>query len=371
MRRILALILAVAIVLCAFASCASSKPADTEKKNENKNENVDKKPEENNSDEVEETITTENYTRIGNKITFGTYPQTLVTDKDLENALSAKAGDVPTADDAKAWKSYGYYVSGSVSDYMWYIDVENEGEKYRGVYFDSYRPYSTDITSSPTNTNQRENSYSKNTVYWFKYEPISWSILREDAQNDTALIICDMIIDSQAYQNTYLYDSNTYEYYNVLPEVPEKTFANNYAYSTVRKWLNETFYNTAFSDLQKEIIITTTVDNSASTTSSTENNYVCENTEDKIFLLSYADISNGGYGLNSDNCQKKNTDYAKAQGSCTYLGGSYDGNGWWWLRSPNDYLSYSARVVYSDGKIYRESVEYVNRGIVPVLQIQF
>lgn len=59
-----------------------------------------------------------------------------------------------------------------------------------------------------------------------------------------------MILDSQEYYITH----------NRVRNIGRKTvYPNNYAESTVRKWLNETFYNTAFSELQKQIILTTTV----------------------------------------------------------------------------------------------------------------
>ena len=58
---------------------------------------------------------------------------------------------------------------------MWYIDLEYNGEKYRGVYFNSYRLNQTTITNvSPVSsyTYQDDAGYSLNTAYWFKYEPI-------------------------------------------------------------------------------------------------------------------------------------------------------------------------------------------------------
>ena len=51
--------------------------------------------------------------------------------------------------------------------------------------------------------------------------------------------------------------------YNNSPGVPDGIYANNWEYSFIRRWLNETFYNEVFNDLQKEIIQTTHLDNSA------------------------------------------------------------------------------------------------------------
>ncbi|MBE6533819.1 MAG: hypothetical protein E7678_02455, partial [Ruminococcaceae bacterium] len=242
--------------------------------------------------------------------------------------LNDKAAELPTSENSQAWTSYGYYIEGKVENFMWYIDIEQDGEKYRGVYFTSYRPCWTSDSSIAGNSNQDDFGYTVSTnektkLYWFKYEPISWMILSENTTDGTALLLCDMIIDSQAYQNEYEYDSKTSKYYNISDGVPSGIYANNYAYSTIRKWLNDNFYNTAFNALQKELIVTTTIDNSVATTDSFTNQYACENTHDKIFLFSYQDVINSNYRFSSDYSeydtarQKKTTDYAKAQGSYT------------------------------------------------------
>ena len=230
---------------------------------------------------------------------------------------------------------------------MWYIDVENGGERYRGVYFTSYRPYYCGNSSSTGNTYQDDNGYTTSNIYWFKYEPISWTILNEN--NGTALILCDMIIDSQQFD----YENGSYY--------------NDYAESTVRKWLNETFYNTAFDELQKEIILTTTVDNSVASTGYSSNSYACEDTEDKVFLLSYKELTT--YLTTNVSRTKRTTDYAQSQGAYT---STFLGNGYWWLRSPgsSDYFSYYARAVDYDGIILSNSVDITSYGVVPALQIQ-
>ena len=307
------------------------------------------------------------YTRDGKKITFGSYPQTKVTDSALTATLTNMAGTLPTSSNSQSWTSYGYYISGNVENFMWYIDIEQGGEKYRGVYFTSYRPYYTTYSSSESNSNQDNNGYSTSTVYWFKYEPISWTILSENTTDGTALILCDMIIDSQEY---YISTSSR--------TIDGKTvYANNYAESTIRKWLNETFYNTAFSELQKQIILTTTVDNSVASTGYSTNQYACENTQDKIFLLSAQEVTNTAYGFASSTStydtarQKKTTDYAQAQGAYTSTSTDYAGNGWWWLRSPRYYYSYYARGVGGDGSVdYSDYVYDSSNGVVPALQIR-
>ena len=324
------------------------------------------------SDKVSDTDSEEDdeYKDTRKKITFGSYPQSEVTDATLKATLTSKAGTLPTKANAQKWTSYKYYhkykegdVDKAERDFMWYIDVEEGGEKYRGVYFTSYRPNYTSNSSSASNSYQDNNGYNIGNVYWFKYEPISWTVLDENTSEKTAFILCDMIIDSQEY---YLTDSGTR---NIGGET---VYPNDYAQSTIRKWLNETFYNTAFNQLQRAIILTTSVDNGASTTGSTNNSYACEDTQDKIFLLSYEEATNSSYGLNSTvERRKKTTDYAKSQGVYIYsTGGSYAENGDWWLRSP--YSSYNNRVRYLeyDGYLNYYYVDRVAAGVVPALKIK-
>lgn len=299
-------------------------------------------------------------------IKFGSYPQSAVTDNTLKNTLTRKAGILPTDLDNQAWTSYGYYVDGIKSNYMWYIDISEGDTKYRGVYFTEYRPHNTNNTHYSSHfTHQEDNEYFVSAVYWFKYEPISWTVLTES--NGKAFLLCDMIIDSQAYQNMYEYKNE--EHYILGTNY----YTNNYAESTIRKWLNEVFYNTAFNDLQKTIIETTEVDNSAYSTGRNSNPYACENTNDKIFLPSYQEITNKAYGFSSFlERERKTTDYSLSQGAYTSSGDSYDGNGVWWLRSPDSHGSNYTRSVSKGGNISNryDHADVTSNGIVPALWIR-
>jgi len=336
-----------------------------------------------------------NVSTTGSYILFGSYPQSKVTDSSLCNTLPTVAnstGTLPTASNANGWTDYGYYISGSVTSYMWYIDATYNGEKYRGVYFTSYRPYYTSYSSSTGNTNQDDNGYSTSTVYWFKYEPIKWRILTES--NGTAMLLAEMIIDSQEYYNkassgttrsrTAVANYNDAYYAGNGTTVSGSVYDNNYQYSNVRKWLNETFYATAFSDLQKALIATTTVNNSAATTTDANGNitqatsYACSNTNDKVFLLSEKEVTTTSYGFasystNDTARQKKTTAYAQCQGAYTYstTGYTYTGCGWWWLRSPYSDYSYLARRVDCGGYASVSSSVYsASEGVVSALNIR-
>ena len=303
------------------------------------------------------------YSKKGNYVYFGSYPQTKVSDKTLLNTLNAKAGELPTEENSYLWSSYGYYINGSVKDYMWYIDEEVDGSKYRGVYFTSYRPYHCSQGSDKNYSSQKRNGYFESTAYWFKYEVVRWRVLTEIGNR--AFLMCNIAIDAQQYYN----DNNT-------RSIDDKTvYANNYAESHIRKWLNETFYNTAFNDLQKAIIGMTSVDNSARSANPFDNatqwnkgknEYACENTLDKIFLLSEYEVTNPTYGFTGSALMS--SDYAKSQGC--YQERDYNGSCRWWLRSPYyDNYNYARRVGYDGRSINIESVGYTGNGIVPAMWI--
>lgn len=247
----------------------------------------------------------------GDIIEFGSYPQSKVTDSELIAELEAQELN---------WISYNYYngdgnygsmVSG---DWMKYADVEYNGEKYRCVNFSQYRPYYTFYASNTSNSWQSRSGYKVNNNYWFKYEPIQWTLL--DKEN--GLVFCKSIIDSQAFNNLYYPDNGTI---NNSSENP--ILANDYTQSTVRQWLNNDFYKTAFSEHEMWSIKTTEIDNTAAPNFSQYNK---ESTNDKIFLLSYYDMINPDYGFSTNSYKDKTrdtkpTDYAKSQGVYVYANG--------------------------------------------------
>lgn len=249
--------------------------------------------------------------KVGDIVEFGSYPQSRVTNSSLVSALNKVS---------KNWVSYGYYsgtgACGTMAqgDWMKYADFTYNGTKYRAVTFSQYRPSSTE--GSPDYYSQQQNNgYTPNKIYYFKYEPLKWRVLDPSA----GLVLCESIIDSQAYSNTvYCYGRDPYDEYNAYWNDAEHThYANDYATSSIRAWLNDDFYNTAFSSSQKASILTSELDNRAYSTSYSE--YDSETTYDKVFLLSDSEMQNTAYGFpaNSDPSsarRAKGTDYAKCQG---------------------------------------------------------
>ena len=140
------------------------------------------------------------------------------------------------------------------------------------------------------------------------------------------------------------------------------------------------FLQTAFTNSAQSLIADTVVDNSAASTfpasnASGTNDYVCDNTSDKIFLLSEKEATTNDYGFAEyDQYGKENsrirvtTDYAKA--NYAYQSSTAGYGGWWWLRSPYDDDCYYARYISYDG--YANNNDYVYfryGGVVPALSI--
>ena len=198
----------------------------------------------------------------------------------------------------------------------------------------------------------------KGNTYYFKVEPIKWKIL--SVNGIEYQLMTDLIIDCQQFNSS----SST-------RTIDGKTvYANNYEYSDIRKWLNDDFYNKAFTKVLESYINTTFVDNSLASTKDSSNPYTCNDTYDKVYLLSTKDITNSGYGfINDKSRQKQLTDYAKAMGCDMYTGAAYYNNGWFWLRSPFSYFDNNACYVCGDGHIFSTLVNSSDVGVSAAITI--
>lgn len=246
---------------------------------------------------------------------------------------------------------FGEYPQSLKADSVTVTDAQDS----RGYFLGDDGCYYAKVTADPNSFGYKFSNatlITDGTVYYFKVEPIRWRILTEDGEN--AFILCDSIVDNRRY------DKND----------------NDYKESEIRNWLNETFYTTAFDSLQRELILITTVDNSVASTGYVSNPYVCEDTEDKIFLLSYAETLNSFYGFVGNasvgDAERRllTSDYTRAKGAwMSTESGSY-GIGLWDLRSPGNNYSDSVRYVTSDGEVSNSYGFADTSGIVPALWIR-
>ena len=250
-----------------------------------------------------------------------------------------------------------------------------------------------------------------NSTDYFKVEPIKWRVLTKNYNNtNKALLLAEKILTANGpfYEN--IYNNRNIENKTIYP--------NNYEHSQVRAYLNgleyqfapfdeeayknktnvsthtvsthkdKGFLQTAFTTEAQAKIEITTVDNSAdSTTDSTSETekaekYACNNTNDKIFLLSEKEVTTADYGFDKYNMSgtgnsriKVATDFA----FYFYKDWKKSGELFWWLRSPRYYSGEYACVVQDNGLadyvvtvIYTcDNVDEAYIGLVPALSILY
>ncbi len=153
-------------------------------------------------------------------------------------------------------------------------------------------------------------------------EYIEWRVLAKE--DNRILVISEYALDCQQYNTSYT----------------DVTWEN----CSLRKWMNDTFLNNAFSAEEQAQIQNTTV--------SADKNPKCSTnpgnaTTDKVFLLSITEVEK--YFTSDSARQCKPTKYAVANGA--YVN-SYNGNCWWWLRSPGGSQYYVTSVYYDGSVLY-------------------
>lgn len=201
------------------------------------------------------------------------------------------------------------------------------------IYFGEY-PQSAEVTDLLITTRVRQTSPDKNnnrTYNGKKYRiindkvyeilPIEWRVL--DVSSDGVLLISEKILENRQWNSSYT--------------------SITYAESTIREWLNTTFYNTAFTASERAKINSTRLKNDSGA-----------NTTDKVFLLSDDEVLNTKYFKNKSDRIAYLTAYAGS------------GSSWWWLRSQSGYSNYADYVIY-DGYVYNYYSVDSSEGIRPAL----
>ena len=175
----------------------------------------------------------------------------------------------------------------------------------------------------------------------YKGMPLRWKCCSET--QGKVILINENIVDSMPYNNNFV--------------------ECNWANSSIRSFLNNDFYEVAFSDEEKKMIIcviTHTEDNPKYGTPGGED------VSDRVFLLSINEVN---YYLKTDKeREKKPTDYAKRNGAyCNRK----NKNGYWWLRNTG-YHSTGACGVDDYGYVSRSGNGVIDNsnGIVPAIWIK-
>jgi uncharacterized repeat protein (TIGR02543 family) len=252
-------------------------------------------------------------TKNGYTVTYGLYPQTVVSSATTITALNSLSES----------ESNGWY-----------------------LYNDCY--YAKAVATNPWNGGadlSNGETIVVNKTYWFKCEPITWDIAK--TEGDNYYLTSSMVLDCKKY----------YSNLNNRTILGETIYPSNYEYSEIREWLNNDFYGAAFGS-RNDYIKTSTLDNSGD--GRCDPQYACSDTDDLVYL--------GTIDFYQDSCSYfcPPTDYAKVRGVFNLAdsaGGPFAG---FWTRTPS---SDTSPYVFEDSC---GAVEYANNeaeGIRPCIVI--
>ena len=189
--------------------------------------------------------------------------------------------------------------------------------------------------------------------HYFIYEPIKWRII--EINDDEMMLMSDRLLDC----------------------VPYNRVSENVSWqdSYLRQFLNDEFYDHAFSEKEKEAIITKQIENDPNRTYDT---YCGNTTSDKVFILSEEEVyldkkatEHGFYpytGVDDPAKRFRPTMYAMARGTWYSPVENYKGNGFWFMRT-NGYCGSSVTYICDMGYIYEHGTDVTcsDSGILPVI----
>lgn len=181
-------------------------------------------------------------------------------------------------------------------------------------------------------------------------KPIKWRVLQ--VNGDNALIMSDELVDFQSYTKS----------------INETCYPTSWTESHVRKWLNKTFYNTAFTSSEQKAIQVSDV-----------SDYDGSIVQDKLYILSLEDVVNPKYGFSKKYGKNKTRESKATKFSLLDFSGGYNPDNnydWWWLRTldPDDLatayvVDYDGTIDYDGNPTTKGHVVGCLRGIRPVMKI--
>ena len=164
---------------------------------------------------------------------------------------------------------------------------------------------------------------------YYAFKPIKWRVLQK--KDNHLLLMSEKVIDVYPYGSNY-----------------------NYKESSIRKFLLNAFYNTAFNTLEKLII--------------SDRELALTNLKDKVFLMSDEDMQNEEYGFSEtfgkdENRAKEGTDYVRAK-----LPQRYKNYFFYVLRSSDKKKEFLPYVCGHGLMAYKKAIE--REGVCPAIWIE-
>ena len=169
-------------------------------------------------------------------------------------------------------------------------------------------------------------------------ETLSWIVIKE--VDDRVLLLCEKCIDTAPFDDV----KNTFD-------CDHFTWHDSY----IRRWLNTTFFDCAFTEDEKKQLVTYTYEESGSyyERSSRRRKNFLHKMNDYVFLLSFNEVP-----VNVNKAKSELTEYAKMKGLKGYNPNRYSP---WWLR---DVGFSTVSIVRASGEVDKRGYE-VNSGFEP------
>lgn len=280
-----------------------------------------------------------------------------------DNSFNGEGIQPIISEDQKTVK-YGFYPQSNVNDSSLISELNKLEANDNGWYLYEGKYYAKKQAIVYNNESYQFNNGSpivNGNSYWFECEPIVWNII--DVNENEYVLLSSVLLDTSSYYNNYL--NRTID--------SKIVYSNNYKESLIRSFLNDEFYNSAFL-FNSSYIQSIEVDNGVLTTDSNTNKYICENTNDKVYLLSYSDYLNSYYNFDSKNGLSTSrtcvtSDYARASGAWVNTTAAYKNNGTYWTRSPSSDYYYCSSNVNSGGYLTNYAIDGTNHCIRPCITI--
>ena len=270
-------------------------------------------------------------------IEFGSFAQSVVTDNNIISQL-----DELTKDQDDIYFNTLQYIPLDGENY-----VKGIVDPYKNIYNKALnRPfYKFDYTED------EDGKIPVNTIYaYFKVEPIKF--IKRTYNEETIYISEDVLFCKQySEKTTGKYDTDE----------GKIIYPNNYIKSELREYLNNDFYNLAFSSEEKLLINDHITKNDLdSAAPSAQKNYLpMDGCIDKVFIPSYDEVDK--MFKNDISRSSETSDYARSQGCVLDVTVDFYGNAYYYTRSSlkknKDYVNFvnnSGMIIddkYDHGKV--------------------
>ena len=263
---------------------------------------------------------------------------------DEEAAEKKSKGIEPSLSSDRKTLTYGIYPQKKVSDSEILASLGKLSPDSNGFYCLNDVYYAKAKANPPSDKSLFDEGTKivSGTEYWYRCDPIEWKVL--SISGTSVSLVSSLLLDVQRYDDS----------------------SNDYGESEIRSWLNGAFLSSAFC-LDSSFLQESKVDNSVASTGATSNENVCEDTHDKVYLLSYKDYKNASYFSSDSSRVCGTTDWTRANDLYCETDSPFEAS--YWTRSPDPlYSSYAYRVGI-DGALGRIMVNNSDYGVRPGITI--